>query len=292
MMIPILKINQFRKSELLDNFYINLFSDHILINKELISKPHKHNFYLCVIFLQGTGTHEIDFSSYRISPGKVFFLRPGQTHYWKFDSSPEGFIFFHSKEYYEMQFLEHRLNTFPFFYSLQNPPVLELPKIKIGDTCNKLKGIYDEYKMDNSFRDLKIVSLINALYVDFAREYTSAITMGNRVSLGYSRILEGLESLIDENFQKEKLPIFYANQLNITTKHLNRVVKETINKTTSGMISERIILEAKRLLVNSDDSLTTIADTLGFSDYPYFSKVFKHKSGVTPMNFRRKYIQQ
>tara|TARA_R110002051_G_scaffold194984_1_gene263216 strand:+ start:1664 stop:1933 length:270 start_codon:yes stop_codon:yes gene_type:complete len=88
--------------------------------------------------------------------------------------------------------------------------------------------------------------------------------------LNYLNILEILENLIEEKFYNEKLYKFYANQLNITTKHLNRVVKETLDKITSELISERIVLEAKRLMVNSNINFANIANKLNFSDYAYF----------------------
>lgn len=286
---PVLKLNQFQKSEPLNGFYVNSFSNHIAINKKLISKPHRHNFYLCVLFTQGSGTHEIDFNSHVICPGKVFFLRPGQTHSWRFDTKPEGFIFFHSKEFYEMQFLDHKLNTFPFFHSFQNPPALQLSPQQIEPTSKLLATIFAEYQRDDLLRNLKIVSLINTVYIDFTREYTAAISVEKVFSSRYLKLLEHLEHLINENFKKEKLPKFYAERLHITTKHLNRVVRETVNKTTSELISERIILEAKRLIVNSDESFTLISDSLEFSDHSYFSKLFKSRTGITPMDFRKKY---
>ncbi|MFD2432997.1 cupin domain-containing protein [Mesonia maritima] len=176
MKIPVLKINQFEETEPLKDFYINSFANHISLNKKLISKPHKHNFYLCVMFTKGTGIHEIDFNSYTIKPGSVFFLRPGQTHFWKFDSPPEGFIFFHSQEFYELKFLEHKLHEFPFYYSFQNPPLLELPDKKINGLYKKLEEVYTEYIKHKPFKELKIVSLINTIYIDFFRMYTNNIS--------------------------------------------------------------------------------------------------------------------
>lgn len=290
--IPILKINQFEKSATLNDFYINSFSNHIKLNQSLINKPHKHNFYLCVMFTKGSGIHEIDFNSYIINPGKVFFLRPGQTHFWRFDSDPEGFIFFHSQEFYELKFLKHKLNSFPFYHSFQNPPILDLAKEKTDEQACKFLEIYTENQQNHLFRELKIVSLINSVYIDFTREYTATLQLQKTISSSYLKIFEQLETLIDKHFQSEKLPKFYANQLNITTKHLNRIVRKTVNKTTSDLISERIILEAKRLIVHTNDNLTTIANNLEFFDYSYFSRIFKSRTGINPMNFRKKYINK
>lgn len=290
MKTPVLNISQFKESTALNDVYINSFSNHIQLNKRLINKPHSHNFYLCVLFTEGTGTHEIDFNSYNITPGKVFFLKPGQTHFWKFDTPPEGFIFFHSQEFYELKFLKHKLHTFPFFYSNQNPPVLELTPKKLKKLQLTFQDAYTEYQQTNLLKELKIVNLLNNIYIELTRAYTVDTNLEKLNSPHYANILEKLEHLINFHFYDEKFPKFYADKLNITTKHLNRVVKTTTNKTTNQLISERIILEAKRLIVHSQDNLANIAYTLGFSDYAYFSKFFKSRTGITPLEFRKKYF--
>lgn len=290
MEIPILNIGQFKESEPLKGVYVNSFSNHIQLNKKLINKPHSHNFYLCVFFTKGTGTHEIDFNSYDIGPGKVFFLKPGQTHFWKFASEPEGYIFFHTQEFYELKFLKHKLHSFPFFYSLQNPPTLELNTKKLGELDLKFQEVYMEYMQNNLLRELKIVNLLCDIYIELTRAYAVNVNFKKRDSPNYYNILVKLEGLINTHFSIEKLPKFYASELNITTKHLNRIVKSTLDKTTSQLISERIVLEAKRLLVHSPDNMASVSYDLGFSDYAYFSKFFKLKTGLTPMDFRKKYF--
>lgn len=290
MKTPVLRIDQFKKSKQLNELYVNSFFNHIELNKKILEKPHSHNFFLCVLFTEGSGLHEIDFNSYKVNPGKVFFLKPGQTHFWKFDTKPEGFIFFHSRAFYDMQFLNHTLNSFPFFYSQQNPPLLELSQIEMNRLKPKFEEIYKEYLQNNLLRELKITTLISSIYIDLTSLYIKDINLEKFNSTNYSKILENLENLIHIHFYSEKFPKFYASQLNITTKHLNRVVKNALSKTTSQLISERIILEAKRLIIHSDNSLTNVADTLQFSDYGYFSRFFKLKTGITPLDFRKKYF--
>ena len=90
-------------------------------------------------------------------------------------------------------------------------------------------------------------------------------------------------------YKTEKSVTFYANMLNITAKHLNRITKVTINKTSTELITERVILEAKRLIVHSKKPLSITAETLGYNDYAHFSKLFKLKTGITPLRFKKKY---
>lgn len=289
MKVPVLNLKQFSPPIPLQGIYVNSFSKHINTNKDLIHHPHSHDFYVGVLFTEGTGTHEIDFESYEIRPGKVFFLKPGQTHAWEFKTSPQGYIFFHTKEFYEIKFLDHQLEAFPFFYSYQNPPYIDVLKEAKNKMTQSFENLYEEYSNDQLFKGIKLVNLLQQIYIDLTRMYSIELGDKKRLSLSYLTILEQLEILINHHFLQEKSPQFYAQKLNISSKHLNRVVRATVNKTTSTLIMDRSMLEAKRRMVHTHDSLSHIAYALAFSDYAYFSKVFKLKTGMSPLQFRKKY---
>lgn len=292
MNIPDLKLSQFHSHTLIKEVYVNTFSNHVVLNHTLINTPHSHDFFLCVLFTHGLGTHEIDFSSYKIRPGAIFLLIPGQSHFWSFESKPEGFIFFHSKSFYELNFSSHLLSDFPFFSSLRNPPLLHVNEISLKHFKSLFKELLLEYKSSEPFRELKLVNIINTIYIELARSYALNKDIHQLVSHKYAIQLERLLAMIDTHFYQEKLPKYYADQLSMTPKHLNRIVRGTINKTTQQLISERVLLEAKRLIVHTSYSISEIAYVLEFSDYAYFSKFFKLKTGMTPMEFRKSFKEQ
>ncbi len=103
-----------------------------------------------------------------------------------------------------------------------------------------------------------------------------------------SKILQ-FQKLIDEFYIGEKSPIFYAEKMNITTKHLNRICKTTLDKTATALIYERILLEAKRLLVHADLSINEIADRLGYLDNSHFANFFKKNTTMTASEFRDRF---
>lgn len=290
MNIPILNIKQFKQDKELTEFYSNDLSNHFSKNKELIKKAHKHNFYLCILFIEGNGIHEIDFNTYTIIPGSIFFLKPGQTHALKFTKEPKGYIFFHTQSFYEVTFSNNSLYQFPFYYSQKNSPVLYLEKKDTIQIATYFAKLNEEYHSNYVYQESKIISLINLTYIDLTRYYIHLKPGRVNHSIRYLEILKALETLIENNFSHNTSAKFYADQLNISTKHLNRVVKNTLNKTTSELIIERVLLEAKRMMVHTDTSLSEIAETLNFEDYAYFSKVFKNKSNITPLAFRKKYL--
>jgi AraC-like DNA-binding protein len=93
-------------------------------------------------------------------------------------------------------------------------------------------------------------------------------------------------NLIENNVSILKFPSEYAELLYVTPNHLNAICKELIGKSAGEMIRDRIVLEAKRLMVNLDLSISEIAYELNFRDNSYFSKFFKKYAGITPEEFR------
>ncbi|GAA3608422.1 helix-turn-helix transcriptional regulator [Flavivirga amylovorans] len=287
--IPILNIQQFEQDVPMSDFYSNDLTSHLDRNKDFFHKPHRHDFFLCVLFTKGSGVHEIDFNTYKIKPGSVYFLKPGQTHYWTFDTTPEGYIFFHTQNFYELHFSKSKLEQFPYYYSYKNTPALYLNSNETTSLEPIFKTINKEYHNNFVYKKQKIASLINAAYIDLARHYNISEPLKDITSVTYIEALRSLEKIIDIHYRTEKSAKFYANALNITSKHLNRIVKATLGKTTTDLITERVILESKRLIVHSKNSLSSIAQILGYQDYAYFSKVFKLKTHVTPLEFKKSY---
>jgi AraC-like DNA-binding protein len=78
----------------------------------------------------------------------------------------------------------------------------------------------------------------------------------------------------------------FANQLNVHVNHLNRAIKETTQKTTTQIISERILQESKILLRHSHWNVSEIAYALGFTEVTHFNNFFKKKVNTSPLKFR------
>ncbi|MBD2756672.1 helix-turn-helix domain-containing protein [Spirosoma validum] len=78
----------------------------------------------------------------------------------------------------------------------------------------------------------------------------------------------------------------YADQLAVHVNHLNKVLKETTGRTTTELITNRVVQEAKVLLRQPKWTLAEIADSLGFTDVAHFSKSFKQQTALTPGAYR------
>lgn len=78
----------------------------------------------------------------------------------------------------------------------------------------------------------------------------------------------------------------YAERLSVHVNHLNKVLKEQTGKTTTDLIQNRIVQEAKILLRQTDWNISEIAYSLGFEEVAHFSNFFKKNVLVSPLNFR------
>lgn len=285
---PIYSIQEFQSENLDKDFYANFVNQHIK-GHHFTELPHKHDFYLVILFTAGTGKHEVDFEVYNVEPGTLFILKPGEMHHWELSDDTDGYIFFHSRDFYEKRYVTSNLKKFEFYASNQNSPM-----IKVGsETLIKLKTLMHDMVLESMKNDIfkweNIYSLMTLVYISISREYQPVNKVKSTIYLQKAR---EFEDQIECNFRNIKFAKDYANILNITEKHLNRITRACFNKTSTQLISERILLEAKRMLMHSNQNVTQISEELGFNDSSYFIRFFKKGAGVTPLQFLNSYTEE
>jgi len=113
------------------------------------------------------------------------------------------------------------------------------------------------------------------------------INASKRISTIFMELLER-QFPIDDNHPKIKVrsPSEFAYQLNIHVNHLNRAVRETTLKTTSQIVAERVLQEAKIMLKHSNWNVGDIAYALGFTEVTHFNNFFKKHTQLSPVKYR------
>jgi AraC family transcriptional regulator, transcriptional activator of pobA len=286
--IPVYDIDNFTYRGTESAFYANIFPDHLKQHAHLLFAPHRHGFYVGVLFTKGSGIHEIDFNTYDIVPGSVFMLFPGQVHTWEVSKDIDGYIFFHDKEFYNLNFTHEKVENYPFFSSTENTPLIILKDDEVSGIEMRFREIVTEYRNGQLMSFQKLCSLLNLLYIDLSRSYLPVAQRAKQNKAQLTQVRR-LEILVENNFKGIKYPSQYAQMMFMSEKNLNRICKTTFNKTTSDVIVDRIILEAKRMLVHSKFSVIQISMELGYIDDSYFVRVFKKRTGETPMQFIERY---
>ena len=144
-----------------------------------------------------------------------------------------------------------------------------------------------KYKFD-SIRNMVFELLHYALKIEPSLSLESQpVNASQRISQLFMELLER-QFPIDETHPNMSLRSAseYANQLNVHVNHLNRAVKETTAKTTTQIITERILQESKVLLKHTAWNVADIAYALGFTEATHFNNFFKKHMALSPLKFR------
>lgn len=280
---PIYDIQNFNCNAVNSDLYVNTFKNH-LKEHSFIEKPHRHNFYLLVLFTNGTGIHEIDFDKYPIKKGSLFILQPGQIHNWSLSNDIDGYIVFYSQEIYNLYFGTKKIEDYLFYKSVKSNPEMYFEKNEFAEIEMYFKLMLSESESEKPKRNDKILNLLDSINIEISRKY---LLDNNHKTAVYNHKIDQFEKLIDTHFKIEKSPSFYASKMNITLKHLNRICKTILNKTATELITERVILEAKRLLIDKNKAISQVADELNYENYSYFAKLFKKETNNSPSEFRK-----
>ncbi|MDI9256953.1 helix-turn-helix domain-containing protein [Flavobacterium sedimenticola] len=281
---PVYSIDNFKANPGKEKLYINTFQNHLTAHS-FIEKPHRHNFYLLVLFTKGSGSHEIDFTKYTIQPGSLFVLQPGQMHHWQLSDDIEGYIFFYSQEIYNLYFGNKKIEDYPFYQSVMNQPEIIFQTDELAAILPYFDLMIHESQSSHPKKDEKLLNLLDCIHIEISRKYLAEVT---HTAHSYNYKIQQLEQLLEQYYTTEKLPSFYAEKMNITLKHLNRISKTILNQTVTELIANRVVLEAKRLLTDASKTINQVADNLGFENYSYFTRLFKKQTGMTPSEFRKK----
>ncbi|MGV0977757.1 MULTISPECIES: AraC family transcriptional regulator [unclassified Empedobacter] len=268
-------------------FSIDRFRGYVDSNPHL-QEVHSHNYYHLVYFTEGSGEHLIDFEKFEAKSRTMYFMKPGQVHQWYFKEKYDGFVVNFSDNFFDWIGINSSiLQKFRFLQSiLVKDHVVEILPDLQEKIANYFEEMIQENHQDNQFSNLKIGFHLMNLFIDIERSLESVNVKTNDYQ---SVLLHNFQSLIDQNFKTKKLPKEYAELLYITPNHLNALCKDILGTSAGELIRSRIVLEAKRLLVNKEISVTEIAYLLNFQDASYFVKFFKKYTEFTPEQFRKQY---
>lgn len=258
---------------------VERLSDYLLRNQNIVF-PHRHDFYHCMFFTKGGGTHQIDFEKFDIVPGHIYFMSPAQIHSWSFEGDMEGYVInFDPNVFTTLLIRTDYMNQLAFFDGTTANSVFT-----IDDRLTALiKEVLDKVIANHRNKEFAKVSLLYFLHILDLQVSPDSI----RSAPAYNHILlRNFMALLESNYKRLRLPKDYANLLYITPHHLNALCKENLGSPAGEVIRKRILLEAKRLLAIKGQSISEIAYELNFSDNSYFTKFFKKAEHITPEEFR------
>lgn len=175
----------------------------------------------------------------------------------------------------------------------QSPVVLPnrtafLPILNLMDQkqiSNHFDRLSSEFHNTEIGRNLAVESLVGLLSVNVAR-MAEKHQRSDKANAS-QRLMEGFVNLLEKDFRSARTLAQYAKELGVTPTHLTRVSQQVNGKSASRLIQERVLSEARMMLLNTDHKILEISNHLGFSSPAYFTRLFSSKLGQTPKEFRQ-----
>jgi AraC-like DNA-binding protein len=278
----------FLRDSKVHGIYYNTISEY-LSQYPFIKKDHSQDFFSILLFTIGKGTISINNDTYAVQPKTICLIAANQMHSFNEIKDADGVIFFFCQDFYVKEFSFIRLlNVFSYTYQADRNycnPCMDLSDaefISFKSIIESVKHEYESYKRDNNSAVI-ICSLLNIILLKLTDLYQAK---SGTVNKNDSVLIHTLSHLVDSYFVREQQIGFYASALNISETMLNDICNRHFNCGLKKILQNRLMQEARKLILSSELSVAEIGYKLNFEDNSYFNKVFKRQTGITPKRFR------
>ncbi len=243
-------------------------------------------FYSISICISGHYIVRIYDKEYKFEGGQVMFFRPNEMHQMLEIDDFKGYLISFSPEFFTLK-TANSINL-PFFSEEANP-VMPLDEEQEKLTLNYFKALHKKDKSLDTPHKMEVIRgllhallfELNAIYGNSPSSHLLPEVFGRREKLYYE-----FTRLLSLHFGSEHTVKFYADQLHISPGYLGELVKEKTGQSPLTLIHQKITLEAKSLLKNTDETVEQVAYLLNFPDVASFSRFFKNKTGISPAEYR------
>ena len=246
--------------------------------------PHRKDFYFMALVKKGNSRHWIDMVPYTLKSSAFYFTIPHQVHVKEKIEPSIGKVLCFTEEFLAIN-ENQSLKNLPIIQNPHNGHELILTDTDLNFVGDLMDKIQEEFSSKQDWRNEMLLAWLKVLLIYLSRLYNEQF---KNEELSADRVLlKKFRSLIEENYVELHDVASYANMLNISAGHLGDIVKQQSGKTAIEHIHERLVLEARRLLFHTEQSIKEIAFQLGFEDAAYFNRFFKRLNSETPMQYRR-----
>jgi len=247
---------------------------------------HRHDYYTLLLVEKAAGIHTIDFIDFPFANLEIHFVSPGQVHRVAVTKKPKGNVITFTKSFLiENNIPLSFISNINLFQTFGNTPPLKLDM----PTFKRLSNIIEEMdtclSADLNYGNRAVGALLQLFLIYCNNSSKLDKSQINEDNAGIC-ILRDFKGLVDKKFKEWHKVKDYAFEIHISPKHLSQTVKNITGKVAKEHIQDRLILEAKRLLLYTDLNIKEIAYKVGFEEPLHFSGFFKKKTGTSPSKFR------
>ncbi|WP_432044999.1 AraC family transcriptional regulator [Streptomyces asiaticus] len=246
-----------------------------------VHAPMRLAFHQLITVRSGTLRCSVDFTEHELTEGGWMWVRPGQIHQFR---SALG-----AADGVAVLFPPGYLGAATAAVARLDRPAPRSPLVvPEGADAEAVRGVLD--LLENEYRTVsgpleahvEVVRHLVAVLVLRLAHLPGARSGDTAGSAAFRRFQQAVERDYTRTHRVED----YADRLGYSVRTLTRATRATVGCGAKRFIDDRVLLEAKRLLVHTDLSATAIGERLGFPDATVFTKFFRRRSGETPAGFR------
>lgn len=241
-----------------------------------------------IIWAKDNGiTIGIDGYSVKLEKNQVLFCTPfNMIQIEPFLKGVTSLIF--DREFYCIRDHDHEVSCNGFlFLGSSAPAIVELTEKERKSFELHFMFFEEEFETEDHIQGEMLRVLLKRLLIKSVRLLKKTI-IDPTMEQSKVDIVRQFNLLVETHFKEKHKVSDYADLLNKSPKTISNLFAKYNNKTPLQVINDRIILEAKKLLLLSEKSSKEIAYSLGFTEASHFSKFFKNQAGVSPIHFKKK----
>lgn len=248
--------------------------------------PHRHTYYEILFIEEGIGFHEIDFHSYNIQGAGLHFLTPGQVHLLTFSTSFQGYIVAFSEDFYTFYNpVNPSLSQLPFFQPARRQPIITLSESEKRYFHNIMENMVSDHLTAETDQTM-IGKYLGLMLQKCSSLAPKNIQPAESAMQTVPELVGRFQELVEKNFRQMHEVQQYAQELSVSPDYLSKIIKKYLGTPSQEYILDKLLLEAKRLLVFTNLSSKEIGYHIHMDDPSYFSRIFKKKTGLTPNEYR------
>ncbi len=248
--------------------------------------------YIKVLLLSKGAELQVDLVEYSVKQPSLFFVSPNQHLHIKKLGKEDGHFIFYNRDFYCIQIHDEEVACNGLLFSnIYNMPMVELNKNEIPFFSYIFGQMTDEFGLNDTSLEEMLRTYLKQLFIKSTRLWKQQnldkeLTEQNS-DLDFFR---KFTLLVDEHYKEKHHVADYAELLFMAPKTISHKFKRLNLPQPNDVIKNRILLEAKRLLVHTNLTAKEVGYELGYEDPAYFSRLFVQKSGETPSAFRSKFL--
>ena len=274
--------------------HFNVFESEKLFDKKtgLRIMAYSRRSYYKISWLKGKSRAEYADKVIDVQENALLFATPKIPYRWlPQDGNQTGMFCIFTADFLASNKVGINVDDLPIFQPGQFP-VFQINMEEVIEIEYIFRKMYKEMRADYKYKYDLLRNLVLEL-IHYGQKLQPVLTLSN-VQNAHERISSLFVELLERQFPLDsfhqqlnlRTPKDYADRLAVHVNHLNKVLKDVTGNTTTQIINNRILLEAKILLKQTDGNLSEIAFMLGFDDLAHFSNFFKKHTSMSPGSFR------